>query len=29
MESESEVLRVKRDISNSLSQLQFLSIFDI
>ena len=26
---ESEVLRVTSDISNSLNQLQFLSIFDI
>ena len=26
---ESEVLRVTHDISNSLNQLQFLSIFDI
>ena len=26
---ESELLRVKHDISNSLNQLQFLSIFDI
>ena len=26
---ESEVPRVTRDISNSLNQLQFLSIFDI
>ena len=26
---ESEVLRVKHGISNSLNQLQFLSIFDI
>ena len=26
---ESELLQVKRDISNSVNQLQFLSIFDI
>ena len=26
---ESEVVRVTHDISNSLNQLQFLSIFDI